>query len=54
MACHTVCKDYKDWKSDHEIRRQEVLKKEWASEQIRAHKIDFANRYWRKIHQKRK
>lgn len=52
--CHATCEDYKIWKADHETRRQKILEKERVSEQIRAQKIDFANRYWRKIHQKRK
>ena len=53
-ACHTVCEKYKSWKIDHEIRRKTVRDKERAKLEVIASKIEFTERYWRKIHKKRK
>lgn len=54
VACHTTCEDYKNWKIDHENRRNAFIEKKWVDEQIRASKIEFSERYWRKINKKRK
>ena len=54
MACHTTCEDYKNWKIEHENRRNAFIEKKWVDEQIRASKIEFSERYWRKINKKRK
>ena len=53
-ACHITCEEYKNWKADHEKRRAEIKAREWVAEQIKASKIEFSERHWRKIHKKRK
>lgn len=53
MACHTFCKDYKNWKAEHDNRKAEIVERDKTANQILAAKIDFSNEYnrrskWRK------
>jgi hypothetical protein len=45
MACHSSCKDYKDWKADHDNRKAEIVEKERVEYQLRAAKIEFVTEY---------
>ena len=45
MACHTSCKDYKNWKADHDNRKAEIVEKERTANQIKAAKIEFVTEY---------
>lgn len=54
IACHTTCERYKSWKVEHDKRIEEIKAREWATQQIIASKVEFTDRYWRKIHKKRK
>jgi hypothetical protein len=48
MACHSSCKDYKDWKTEHDNRKAEVMARETVNYQLRASKIEFISEYRRR------
>ena len=54
LACHTVCEDYKNWKSEYEKHREETMLKQNVDRQFVASKIEFANRSFRKNKLRRK
>lgn len=54
MACHTVCEDYKNWKSEREKHKEETMLKQNVDKQFIAYKREFANRYFRKNKLRRK
>ena len=54
MACHTTCEDYKNWKTDHEKRRAEIVKRNKVNNDFIAAKIEFRNNYYQKTKRRRK
>lgn len=54
MACHTVCEKYKNWKSEHEKRRADIVKRNKIDNEFISAKIEFSNNYYRKTKRRRK
>ena len=54
MGCHTSCKEYKDWKIDHENRRAEILEREKTKKDFISAQIEFSNNYYKKTKRRRK
>ena len=51
--CHPTCKDYKDWKIEHENKRQEIISKEKTDRDIVSSKIRQCEIYRWKIARKK-
>jgi hypothetical protein len=53
MACHTSCKDYKDWKAEHDKRKAEIVDNVRIESQLTTAKIEFIAEYKRRTKRKK-
>ena len=53
MACHTVCEDYKNWKIQHENKREEIIAEYKTERDIISTKVKQCENYRRKFLKKK-
>lgn len=53
MACHTVCEDYKNWKIQHENKREEIIAEYKTERDIISTKVKQCESYRRKFLKKK-
>lgn len=49
VACHSTCEKYKNWKVEHNLKVEEIEKKEKTDKEIRSYKAQFYEKYMKKI-----
>ena len=54
MACHTTCKNYKDWKVEHNLKVAEIEKREKPNRDVLASKHEFTQNYLKKTKWRKK
>ena len=53
MACHSMCSEYKVWKSDHDSKRAKIIDEQKTSMEIVQDKIRFIDNYRKKTKKKK-